>query len=126
MELSDFSFLADENIAEELVQFIKSQNIKVISVREEGWHGYSDALLVQVAEEKNLVLLTHDSDFGKIIFTNQGIKIGIVFLRPGHIDPQFHVYTFSTLLATSLSLQPPFILVVERAGNNLKIRKRLL
>ncbi|MFN2438805.1 MAG: DUF5615 family PIN-like protein [Chitinophagaceae bacterium] len=126
MELSDFSYLADENISNHLVEFLRVQNSNLISVREQGLHGTSDEALVQLAEEKDLVILTHDSDFGKIIFTNRGIKTGVIFLRPGHIDPQYHIQTMQRLFSTSLELTFPFMLVVQRTGEDLKIRKRIV
>lgn len=126
MELSDFSYLIDENISNELIQYLKEYNINLINVREEKMQGTSDEALVKLAEEKNLVILTHDSDFGKIIFTNAGFKTGIIFLKPGHIDPRYHVQTMKSLFSTSLNLEFPFMLVAERTGDHLKIRKRLL
>lgn len=126
MELSEFSFLADENIHPDLILSLRQQNIKVISVKEEGLAGSTDDNLIIKAEQGGLIILTHDSDFGKIVFTNKGIHIGIVYLRPGHISPQFHIQTFQALLQTNLDLSIPFLLVVERIGDTMRIRKRLL
>ncbi len=39
MELSDFSYLVDENISNSLIEFLQNQNLKVINVREQGWQG---------------------------------------------------------------------------------------
>ncbi len=62
--------------------------------------------------------MIHDS--GKIIITNKGISIGVIFLKPVHIDPPYHVQTITTLFSTALNLKIPFMLVAERAGNTLK------
>lgn len=126
MELNEFSFLADENIHPDLILSLRQQNIKVISVKEEGLAGSTDDDLINRAEQADLIILTHDSDFGKIVFTNKGIHIGILYLRPGHILPRFHIQTFQALLQTSLDLSIPFLLVAERVGDTIRIRKRLL
>ncbi len=62
----------------------------------------------------------------KYFFTNAGFKTGVIFLKPGHIDPQYYVQTMKSLFSSSLNLEFPFMLVAERTGNHLKIRKRLL
>jgi predicted nuclease of predicted toxin-antitoxin system len=126
MELQEFGLLADENIHPDLIVFIRQQNMNVVSVKEEQLSGTTDEDLISRAERQSLVILTHDSDFGKIVFTNKGIHVGIVYLRPGHISPQFHVHTLNALLQTSLELTIPFLLVAERAGDTIRIRKRLL
>ena len=126
MKLSNFGFLADENISNALVQYLRSQQLKVFSLREEKLIGSSDESLVKLAEEKELVIVTHDSDFGKITFVNNGMKTGVIFLKPGHINPQFPIQTIKELLSTTLSFSFPFMLVAERVGDTLKVRKRLL
>jgi hypothetical protein len=52
--------------------------------------------------------------------------IGILFLRPGHIDPQFTIGTLTTVLAANLELTPPFIVVARRTSDQVTIRVRQL
>ena len=40
---------------------------------------------------------------------------GIIYLRPGHIRPSFTIQTIEALAAQPLDVQPPFIVVAERA-----------
>ena len=126
MELQEFSFLADENIHPDLITYLRHQGISIVSVKEETLSGTSDEDLIQLAEKERLIILTHDSDFGKIVFTNKGIHIGIIYLRPGHISPAFHIHTLQILLQTKLDLSIPFMLVAEKVSDTIRIRKRIL
>jgi hypothetical protein len=50
--------------------------------------------------------------------------VGIVFLRPGHIDPQFTIDTLKLLFEKDLDVNPPFLLVAKRCRRAVTIRLR--
>ena len=122
MVLSDFTFLTDENIHPDLVKFLRSKSFSVKDVREEKLHGTSDENLLNLSFKENRVILTQDRDFGRLIYTKSSDFIGIVFLRPGHILPDFHIQTIKYLLVNNLDLLKPFILVAENSGKSIKVR----
>lgn len=126
MELRDFDFLADENIDPDVVSHMRNIGLNVMDVKEEQWQGYSDKQLLQIATDTQRVILTHDSDFGRIAFTEFLLQTGIIYIRPGHINATFHIATIQTLLATKLNLEFPFMLVAEHIAGKIKIRVRLL
>jgi hypothetical protein len=49
-----------------------------------------------------------------------------MYLRPGHIDPQFTIETIQTVLTADPDVIPPFVLVAKRTGKNVTIRIRYL
>ena len=72
------------------------------------------------------VIVTHDSDFGTLAIFQEEPVIGIVYLRPGHIDPQFTVSTLVTLSDADPDLEPPFVVVARQRTGQVSIRIRHL
>jgi hypothetical protein len=66
------------------------------------------------------------SDFGLLTVARLEPFIGIVYLRPGHIDPQFTIESLRLVAAQGLELAPPFIVVAKRTANSVTIRVRNL
>ena len=124
MKLTEFSFLADENIGLGLVEFIRQQGLITTSILESGQFGKSDLELLQTAFGENQVILTQDSDFGTLVFRDKVDFVGILYLRPGHFSDQFHIATVKTILEADLDLTPPFIIVAENTGETVKLRIR--
>ena len=71
-------------------------------------------------------MITHDRDFGGLSIARLEPIVGIVFLRPGHIDPQFTIQTLRRLFEQDLDLAAPFLLVAKRGRNAVNIRLRSL
>ena len=75
--------VADANIAYAVVEFLRSQDVDVLYVREEGWQFYADQDILANAHAMRRFVLTHDPDFGTLaIHRNQAIT-GIIHLRQG-------------------------------------------
>jgi predicted nuclease of predicted toxin-antitoxin system len=83
-----------------------------------------DADLLRLAFSDSRVVLTHDRDFGTLAVARQEPLVGIIYLRPGHIQAQFTIESMRALLAANLDLQPPFLLVARRRGSTVSIRLR--
>ncbi|NLF09688.1 MAG: DUF5615 family PIN-like protein [Pirellulaceae bacterium] len=126
MRLGDFPFLADENVHREVVASLRAEGRDVLDVRESGWSGSSDAELLRRAFASRRVILTHDRDFGALYIARLEPVYGIVYLRPGHIDPRFTLDTLRVLFSRNPELTPPFLLVAKRSGNSVTIRVRSL
>jgi len=126
VKLQDFSFLADENIHPDVVAFLRARGCDVLDVFAAGLQGSEDSVLLQSACSMNRVVVTHDRDFGCLSIARLEPLIGIVFLRPGHINPQFTIETLRVLFDQKMVLNPPFLLVAKHAGQNVTMRLRNL
>jgi len=126
LRLQEFSFLADENIHPAVVAELRTWGQHVSDVRERGLQGSADASLLQIAMAENRVVITHDKDFGALAIAQAEPLVGIVFLRPGHIDPYFTIQSLRSLLTADLELHSPFVLVAKRLGDSITIRIRNL
>jgi predicted nuclease of predicted toxin-antitoxin system len=121
-----FPLLADENIHEDTVHFLRLQGLQVQTIRERNLRGSSDRQIIDLAVSEKKVVLTHDADFGRIFYLSQEFQTGIIFLRPGHANPAFTQQTIQAIMATELEAVIPFILVAERTNDDIKIRLRNL
>lgn len=126
MKPLDFPLLADENIHPDVIGFLRERGCDVQSVAEEGRFGQSDADVLRLAHMAGRVVLTHDSDFGMLVIMRGEPFTGIVYLRPGHIHPEFTVETLETIALQTLDVQPPFIVVAARSEQTVRIRVRQL
>lgn len=124
MNLFSYPFLADENIHPNVVKKLRQQEINISSVIDEGLAGLPDNVILQFAHQSGKVVLTHDSDFGTLSIAQQQSFIGIVFLRPGHIQPQFTLDTLESLKNKNIDVSPSFIVVATRQQNMVRIRVR--
>ncbi len=126
MTIRDFDLLTDENIDPLIVQFLREAGFDVLDVKEEGWAGRKDSELLPIAHQQSRVVVTHDSDFGTLVFTQGEPFTGILYLRPGHFDAEPHQQSLETILASELALSAPFILIAENTGTKIKVRLRLV
>lgn len=126
MKLSDFGLLTDENLEVEVVAFLRQSGFDVLDVCENGLQGTTDVALLQRATRENRVVVTHDSDFGTLAILQGEPIVGILFLRPGHIDSQFTIETLKSLLTSNPDVLPPFVVVAKRTGNIVTVRVRQL
>jgi predicted nuclease of predicted toxin-antitoxin system len=125
MMLRDFGLLTDENIDPLTVQFLRELGFDVLDVNEQGWAGHKDSDLLYIAHQQGRVVITHDSDFGTLVFTQGQPFTGILYLRPGHFDAEPHRQSIEAVLASQLIVSAPFILIAEHTRTKIKIRLRL-
>ena len=125
MILRDFALLTDENISPSVISFLRANGFDVLDVKESGLVGSNDVDLIRLSIEKERVLVTHDQDFGALAVLDREPFLGILFLRPGHITSDHTIDSLRSMLAANLDLQPPFVLVAENFGTNIRLRLRL-
>ena len=126
MRLREFPLLADENIHHDVVAALRAAGCDVLGVRDCELAGLADTVILQRAYADHRVVVTHDKDFGALSIARLQPLVGVVFLRPGHIDPQFTLETLRLLFATDPEVASPFFLVAKRTGNAVAIRVRNL
>ena len=126
MKLDRFKLLTDENIHRDVVQFLRDRGFDVRDVAEEGLFGTTDVDLLRRAVSQDRVVMTHDRDFGTLAVLAGEPIVGIVYLRPGHINPRFTIETIEAALKEDHDLSPPFILVVQRKDGHVRMRVRRL
>lgn len=118
--------LADENIQSEIIEFLRQEGFDVLAAKESLPDGTSDAEILRQAFEERRIVLTHDRDFSTLAIAGQQSTFAILYVRPGHIQSAFTIQTLRSLLTLpeDTTLEPPYIIVVERTGETLKIRVR--
>lgn len=126
MKLRDCRVFSDENIHADVVEFLRSAGIDVFDVREQLLIGATDRELLRIAFEQHRVILTHDSDFGMLAIRGGQSAYGIIYIRPGHINPVSTIATIQTMLNSDVNVEPPFIVVAKRTGDDVVIRLRSL
>ena len=93
MKPLDFPLLADENIHPDVVRALAAQGKDIRSVVTEGLTGKPDADVLHHAHAQGRVVLTHDSDFGALVYRSRQPFTGIIYARPGHISSAFVLAT---------------------------------
>ncbi len=70
------------------------------------------------------MILTHDRDFGRLAIRLGEPHIGIVYLRPGHIEHAIVLQMLDVLWTTVDAVEAPFVVVVERRVDSVRVRLR--
>ncbi|MBT3313151.1 MAG: DUF5615 family PIN-like protein [Anaerolineae bacterium] len=124
MNPSDFPLFADENIHPDVVAYLRESGFDITSIAERGEFGVTDEYILLKASEGGRIVLTHDSDFGGLALFGTNF-VGIIYLRPGHIRPEFTIQILKAIFERDLEVSPPFLLVAERrTSDTVKIRIR--
>ena len=74
-------FLTDENIATYVVDTLRNQGFDVKDVKEEGLNGTSDRVLINIANEDDRIIITHDKNFGHLLTQLNIIHNGVIMIR---------------------------------------------
>ena len=126
MRLTDYPLLTDENIDPAVVRFLRNAGFDVRDVSEDQLNGCSDQELLSLSVIQQRVIVTHDSDFGTLAILQQHSVVGLLYLRPGHIDSTFTIGSVEALLDASIDLPESFIILVRRRNDDVTIRVRNL
>jgi predicted nuclease of predicted toxin-antitoxin system len=74
------NLLADENVEGRVIRLLRSEGYNVVSIQETQ-SGVADERVLETAVSSATILLTGDSDFGKLHFQQGHIHSGILFYR---------------------------------------------
>lgn len=124
MKILECKLLTDENIHPLVVDFLLKSGCDIRTVDELGYSRQSDEFILAEANKSGRLILTHDRDFGRLTVLRQLPLLGIIYLRPGHIDPKFTIATLEAINSCDFDLTPSFILVSQRRENHLRLRLR--
>ncbi|MCB9768585.1 MAG: DUF5615 family PIN-like protein [Candidatus Omnitrophica bacterium] len=64
MKVTEFSWLADENIDPAVVEYMRRKGLSVQSIQEAVMRGASDLKILEKGLNEQRIVLTHDRDFG--------------------------------------------------------------
>jgi predicted nuclease of predicted toxin-antitoxin system len=96
-------YLADENIDDAVIEFFKKEGYDFSDVYDENLSAASDRLIIERAKQADKIIITHDTDFGHIIFTDRVQFTGVIYLQPGHIKAQFTIQSLQKFFLPTLN-----------------------
>lgn len=74
-------------IAQSTGSFLKSRDLDVVHLNEQGLEGLTDDRIVAKAQEEKRTIVTHDLDFGRIVALSGSSVPSIVTLRLSDMTP---------------------------------------
>lgn len=78
--MSALLIVADESVDFEIIRSLRKNSFEVHAIAEES-PALSDAAVLEVATQKNALLITEDKDFGELVYRFQMKHCGILLLR---------------------------------------------
>jgi len=114
--------LAGANIAAEVVRFLRSRGVDVVSAAEKGWGARTDDQILAASVRMKRFVLTHDADFARLAIAEGRRLHGILHLRPGDDPPPVVIADLRPLLERRIDWSTPMI-AVHRSGR-LRIRRQ--
>ena len=108
-------FLANENFPRPSIELLRDSGINVKSIQEE-FQGISDDIVINIATELDLIILTFDSDYGELIFKHsKNNPPAVVYFRDKGYDPLFAGRLLLSLLSNpDISISRSFTVVEEK------------
>ena len=119
-----YALLTDENINPEVAAWLSVEGHDVRTVFDERLAARPDVDVLRHANQQARAVVTHDADFGRLAIRAGEPFYGLIYLRPGHHEPAFVIETLLVLRSTPIAVEPPFIVVAERRGQETRIRVR--
>jgi predicted nuclease of predicted toxin-antitoxin system len=114
-------FLADENIEREIIEALRAAGFEIISVRE-NYAGATDDEVLQIAVNEKAVILTHDTDFGELVFRFSLQSHGVILLRLSGLNLAEKINkTILAIRQHETDLENAFTAISE---NSVRIRKK--
>jgi len=113
--------LADENIPIKAVEALKQKNIDIISILQTS-PGLSDQQALELANRQGRILITFDTDFGKLAFKEKLKMKGVILLRFIPKSPQQIVKRIEYLIASEIPMENSFLIVREESVRVIKLK----
>ena len=86
----------------EVVAFLRGQGVDVASIYERDLALLTDEDVLAVATAEDRFVLTHDSDFGRMVLHEGRPFHGVIFLRPGDDPPDVVIAGLPRLLEANV------------------------
>lgn len=114
--------LANENFPPSRIKLLRNAGYKITSIIEE-MPGAKDIDVLKRAHRENLIILTFDRDYGKLIYLHKSfIPAGIIYFRFDPSTPEEPAEIFLKIIKQSKILTTGKFTVIERG----RIRQRTL
>ena len=81
------NLVADESVDQQIVTLLRAEGHAVVYIAEMA-PGISDVQVLHLANSDNALLLTHDKDFGELVYRQQLISSGVVLIRLAGLLPE--------------------------------------
>jgi predicted nuclease of predicted toxin-antitoxin system len=109
-------FLANENFPGPSIELLQQQGLDVLSIVEYAPGIISDEDVMKLATVENRTILTHDSDYGELIF-RLGYKPpeGVIYFRIYDFEPTDPGHIFLTLLNQKADFTHKLTVVSDRS-----------
>ncbi len=89
--------VADEGVDRQIVDRLASEH-DVYAIAHHN-RGAPDEVVLQIARERNAVLVTGDKDFGELVFRRRLIHRGVILLRLPGMDTDVKASVVATVIA---------------------------
>lgn len=91
-------FFTDENVATSVALALRRQGFDIKDVKEEGLQGTSDNNILQLARREKRIIITHDKDFGNVLFYPTVKHCGVILLRFKNQRPDCVIQALTSVL----------------------------
>ncbi|MBU1262792.1 DUF5615 family PIN-like protein [bacterium] len=114
-------FLVDESAGMAIVDYLRKEGFDVIAIAEDFPEIEDEAILSQAMIEEGIVI-THDKDFGELVFHKLLSHRGIILLRLKDERPTNRVKAIKEVLVYKDKLKDAFTVITE---DKIRIKKYL-
>lgn len=119
-----YPLLTDENIHPQVAAELRRLGKDVVTAIELGLGGKPDTAVLARSVAEGRVVITHDSDFGLLAVNAGQPSVGLIYLRPGHIQAAYTLQSLAAIEATVGDVDAGFVIVAEHRTGQVRIRLR--
>ncbi|MCR4407561.1 MAG: DUF5615 family PIN-like protein [Anaerolineae bacterium] len=105
------NFLADESVDRPIVERLRQDGHKVLSVAELG-PGMPDEAILNLANQETALLITADKDFGEVVYRQRLYSHGVVLIRLAGLSPVHKAEIVALAIREHLSELPRSFAVI--------------
>ena len=115
-------FLANENIPKAAIDLLRKNHINITSIAEV-YPGISDNKVIELATIENRTILTHDKDYGELIF-KYGLRPpeGIILFKLTTFQPEDPARSLLSLISDDIDFANRLTVVNEKSIRQRKYR----